>query len=164
MPQVPIDPVEFAAEDFLKPPIRQRNENDALRRAHMLQDPRFASAYKKIECIWNGVGEIASRPDFLSVQERAPPCARRAKRRRYTIRSMSKAPKDNRTPAEKARATARIVGSLKHEGYVPTAEAEAVHQRVARGEITSEEAIEIFRERALKIDAELNARKRPERV
>lgn len=82
----------------------------------------------------------------------------------YIIGGMSKPPKETRSAAEKARASARIVGSLKHEGYVPTAEAEAVHQRVARGEITSEEAIEIFRQRALKMDAELNARKRPERV
>jgi hypothetical protein len=62
---------------------------------------------------------------------------------------MSQAPKDTRSAAEKARATASIIGSLKHEGYVSTPEAEAVHQRVARGEITSEEAIAIFRERGL---------------
>jgi hypothetical protein len=62
---------------------------------------------------------------------------------------MSQAPKDIRSAAEKARDTASIVGNLKHEGYVTTAEAEAVHQGVARGEITSEEAIAIFRERAL---------------
>jgi hypothetical protein len=78
---------------------------------------------------------------------------------------MNQPPKDTRTPAEKARDTAGIVGSLKHEGYVPTADAEAVHQRVARGEITTEEAIEIFRQRALKLDAEISARKRrPERA
>ena len=78
---------------------------------------------------------------------------------------MSQAPKDTRTPAAKARDTASIVGSLKHEGYVPTPEAEAVHQRVARGEITSEEAIKIFRDRALNQDTELTARKRrPERA
>jgi hypothetical protein len=65
---------------------------------------------------------------------------------------MSQAPKDTRSAAEKARDTAAIVGSLTHEGYVPTPEAEAVHQRVARGEITSEEAIRIFRERALEQD------------
>jgi hypothetical protein len=46
---------------------------------------------------------------------------------------MSQAPKDTRSAAEKARDTAGIIGSLKHEGYVPTPEAEAVHQRVARG-------------------------------
>ena len=62
---------------------------------------------------------------------------------------MRQAPKDTRSAAEKARDTAGIVGSLKQEGYVPTAEAEAVHQRVARGENTSEEAIRIFRDRAL---------------
>jgi hypothetical protein len=62
---------------------------------------------------------------------------------------MKKPPKDQRSDAEKVRATTRIVGSLKHEGYVPTAEAEAVHQRVARGEISSDEAIEIFRQRTL---------------
>jgi predicted HNH restriction endonuclease len=62
---------------------------------------------------------------------------------------MSQAPKDTRSAAEKARHTAGIIGSLKHEGYVPTPEAEAVHQRVARGEITTEGAIVIFCERAL---------------
>jgi hypothetical protein len=83
----------------------------------------------------------------------------------YIIGGMSQAPKDTRSAAEKARDTAGIVGSLKHEGYVPTPEAEAVHQRVARGEITSEEAIKIFRDRALNQDTELTARKRrPERA
>jgi hypothetical protein len=61
---------------------------------------------------------------------------------------MNQAPKDTRSAAEKARDTAGIVGSLKQEGYVTTPDAEAVHQRVARGEITSEEAIRIFRDRA----------------
>ncbi len=32
---------------------------------------------------------------------------------------MSQAPKDTRSAAEKARDTAGIIGSLKHEGYVP---------------------------------------------
>jgi hypothetical protein len=78
---------------------------------------------------------------------------------------MSKPSKDTRSAAEKARDTASIVGSLKHEGYVPTPEAEAVHQRVARGEITTEEAIKIFRDRALKQDVEFTARQhRPERA
>jgi hypothetical protein len=57
---------------------------------------------------------------------------------------MSQAPKDTRSAAEKARDTAEIVASWKLEGYVTTPEAEAVHQRVARGEITTEEAIEII--------------------
>jgi hypothetical protein len=83
----------------------------------------------------------------------------------YRIEGMSQAPKDTRSAAEKARDTAGIVGSLKHEGYVPTPEAEAVHNQVARGEITSEEAIKIFRDRALNQDTELTARKRrPERA
>ena len=43
-----------------------------------------------------------------------------------------------------------------HEGYVPTPEAECVHAQVARGEITSEEAIAIFRERALELDRKLS--------
>jgi hypothetical protein len=87
------------------------------------------------------------------------------KRRRSRIASVSKAPKDSRSAAEKARDTAGIVGNLKHEGYVPTPEAEAVHQRVARGEITTEEAIKIYRDRALNQDTELTARKRhPERA
>jgi len=85
--------------------------------------------------------------------------------RRYIICPMRKPSKDTRSAAEKARDTAGIVGSLKHEGYVPTPEAEAVHQRVARGEITTEEAIKIFRDRALNQDTELTARKRhPERA
>jgi hypothetical protein len=60
--------------------------------------------------------------------------------------------KISRSAAQRARDTAGITGSLKHEGYVPTPEAEAVHQRVARGEITTEEAIAIFRARALARD------------
>ena len=87
------------------------------------------------------------------------------KGRGYRIGPMSQAPKDTRSAAEKARDTAGIVGNLKHEGYVPTPEAEAVHQRVARGEITTEEAIKIFRDRALNQDTELTARqRRPERA
>ena len=74
---------------------------------------------------------------------------------------MSQAPKDTRTPAEKARDTAGIIGSLKHEGYVPTPETEAIHQRAERGEITTDELLEIFRQRALKIEAQQCARKRP---
>jgi hypothetical protein len=80
--------------------------------------------------------------------------------RPYIMARMSHPPKDTRTPREKARDTAGIVGSLKHEGYVPTAEAEAVHQRVARGEITSEEAIAIFRERGLERERKVLAHKR----
>ena len=84
--------------------------------------------------------------------------------RGYIMVRMSKPPRDTRSAAEKARDTAGIVGNLKHEGYVPTPEAEAVHQRVSRGEITTEEAIKIFRDRALKQDTELTARRRrPER-
>jgi hypothetical protein len=62
---------------------------------------------------------------------------------------MSQAPKDTRTPGEKARETAGIIGSFKREGYVPNPEDEATHQRSERGEITTEEAIAIFRQRAL---------------
>jgi hypothetical protein len=74
---------------------------------------------------------------------------------------MSQASKDTRSVAERARDTAGIIGSLKHEGYVPTPETEAIHQRAERGEITTDELIEIFRQRALKIEAEQRARKRP---
>jgi hypothetical protein len=42
---------------------------------------------------------------------------------------MSQASKDTRSAAEKARDTAGIIGSLKHEGYVPTPETEAIHPR-----------------------------------
>jgi hypothetical protein len=74
---------------------------------------------------------------------------------------MSQAPKDTRSAAEKARDTAGIIGSLKHEGHVPTPETEAIHQRAERGEITTDELVEIFRQRALKIEAEQRACKRP---
>ena len=60
---------------------------------------------------------------------------------------MSGDPKDTRSEAEKARHTRCIIGSWMHEGYVPTPEAEAVHAQVARGEITTEEAIALFAER-----------------
>lgn len=60
--------------------------------------------------------------------------------------------KISRSAAQRARDTAGIIGSLKHEGYVPTPEAEAVHQRVAHSEIAAEEAITVFRERALARD------------
>jgi hypothetical protein len=68
---------------------------------------------------------------------------------------MSAAPKDARSAAERARDTAGIVGSLKHEGYVPSAPAEAIHAQVAAGELTIEQALGIFRERALQLDAKL---------
>jgi hypothetical protein len=76
---------------------------------------------------------------------------------------MSQAPKDTRTPVEKARDTAGIIGSFKHEGYVPNPEDEAVHQRAERGEITTEEAIAIFRERALEQERKALAAKRQQR-
>jgi hypothetical protein len=74
---------------------------------------------------------------------------------------MSQASKDTRSAAEKARDTASIIGSLKHEGYVPTLETESIHQRAERGEITNDELLEIFRQRALKIESEQHARKSP---
>jgi len=75
---------------------------------------------------------------------------------------MAGAPQDTRTLAEKGRDTENIVASWMHEGYVPTPEAEAVHTQVARGEITSEETIAIFRERALELDRKLSqARSEP---
>jgi len=69
---------------------------------------------------------------------------------------MAPIPKDTRTLAQKAADTRNIVGSLIHEGYVPTLESEAIHSQVARGEITSEEAIEIFRQRALELDRKIS--------
>ncbi len=63
--------------------------------------------------------------------------------------------KISRSAAEKARDTAGIIGSLRHEGYVPNAEDDAIHARQARGEITTEEAIAIFRERALAREVKL---------
>ena len=76
---------------------------------------------------------------------------------------MSQAPKDTRTPAEKVRDTAGIIGSFLHEGYVPNPEDEAIHQRAERGEITTEEAIAIFRERALEQERKALARKTRQR-
>jgi hypothetical protein len=81
---------------------------------------------------------------------------------RYIMAPMSKPSKGDRTPAEKVGATARIIGSLKQEGYVPNAEDEAIHQRALRGEITSAEAITIFRERGLKREQKALTRKRPQ--
>jgi hypothetical protein len=72
---------------------------------------------------------------------------------------MAPIPKDTRTLAQKAADTRNIVGSLIHEGYVPTPEAEAIHSQVARGEITSEEAIEIFRQRTLELDRKISQAK-----
>ena len=72
---------------------------------------------------------------------------------------MARTPKDTRTRAEKARDTRNIIASWMHEGYVPTPVAEAVHAQVARGEITSEQAIAIFRERALELDRKLSQAK-----
>jgi hypothetical protein len=45
--------------------------------------------------------------------------------------------------------------------YVPNPEDEAIHQRAERGEITTEEAIAIFRERALERERQALARKHP---
>ena len=61
---------------------------------------------------------------------------------------MSERPKVPRSPAEQAHDTAAIIGNLRHEGYAPTAEEEAVHQQVARGELSREAAIAIFLARA----------------
>ena len=72
---------------------------------------------------------------------------------------MARTPKDTRTRAEKARDTRNIIASWMHEGYVPTPEAEAVRAQVARGEITSKEAITIFRERALELDRKISRAK-----
>jgi hypothetical protein len=72
---------------------------------------------------------------------------------------MSISPKDARSVTERARDTAGIIGSLKHEGYVPTPEAEAIHAQVAAGVLTTSQAIEIFRERAVALDAQLWGRR-----
>jgi hypothetical protein len=75
------------------------------------------------------------------------------------IVNMAPAPKDTRTFAQKAADTRNIVGSWMHEGYLPTPEAEAIHSQVARGEIISEEATEIFRQRALELDRKITQAK-----
>ena len=74
------------------------------------------------------------------------------------IRPMSQAPKDTRSAAQKALDAASSIESFMHEGYVPNPEDEAIHQRVERGEITTEEAIAILRERALEQDRKALAR------
>ena len=66
-------------------------------------------------------------------------------------------PKDTRTPAEKALDTECIIGSMIHEGYVATPETEAIHARAERGEITTEQLIELFRERGSKMEADHRA-------
>jgi hypothetical protein len=75
---------------------------------------------------------------------------------------MGQAPKDTRSAAEKARDTAGIIGSLMHEGYVPNPKDEAIHQQAERGEITTEEAIAIFRKRAHERERKALTRKRPQ--
>lgn len=75
---------------------------------------------------------------------------------------MSQSPKDTRSAAQKARDTASIIGSLMHEGYVPNPEDEAIHQQVERGEITTEEAIAMFRERSLGRERKALTRERPQ--
>jgi len=69
--------------------------------------------------------------------------------------TMNAPPHDVRSAAELARDTAGIVGSLRHEGYVPSAAAEAIHAQVAAGQLTTAQAIEIFRARAVQLDAAL---------
>jgi hypothetical protein len=80
--------------------------------------------------------------------------------RREYVRTMGQTPKDTRTSAEKARDTAGIIGSFKHEGYVPNAEDEVIHRQAERGEITTEELIAIFRERALERERKLARNRR----
>jgi hypothetical protein len=77
---------------------------------------------------------------------------------------MSSHSKDVRTAAQKAGVTTRIVGSLKHEGYVPNSEDEAIHQQALRGEITSEQTIAIFRKRGLEREQKALTQKRPQRA
>jgi len=57
---------------------------------------------------------------------------------------MSQAPKDTRTPAEKARDNRWHHRELMHEGYVPNPEDEAIHQRAELGEITTEQSSQFF--------------------
>ena len=71
----------------------------------------------------------------------------------FIIPGMNSRLKRPRSAAEKARDTGAIIGNLRHEGYAPTAEEEAVHQRVTRGELSTEQAITIFRERGLAAEA-----------
>lgn len=84
---------------------------------------------------------------------------------RSIIQGMSNHRKPIRSAAEKARDTAAIIGSMRHEGYAPTADEEAIHQRVASGEITRDQAKAIFLEQARAIDATLlNPRRRTQRT
>lgn len=74
---------------------------------------------------------------------------------------MNGAAKDTRSEAEKEWDTRRIIGSWMHEGYVPTPEAEEIHQRARRGEISSEQAIALFAQRALELDRKLSQARAP---
>lgn len=74
-------------------------------------------------------------------------------KRWFIIPPMTSHRKRTRSAAEKARDTGAIIGNLRHEGYAPSAEEEAVHQRVARGELSAEQAIAIFREHGLAAEA-----------
>jgi hypothetical protein len=73
---------------------------------------------------------------------------------------MSTPPKDPRSAAERARDTAGIIGELEAGGLCAHPEAEAIHERAARGEITTGEAIELFRQRPLRMEAEAIALER----
>lgn len=84
-----------------------------------------------------------------------------SRRTRRIIAPMPTRLKTRRTPAEMARDTAAIIGNLRHEGYVPTAADEAVHAHVKRGELTTEQAIAVFRDRGLA--AEATAGKHPKK-
>jgi hypothetical protein len=83
------------------------------------------------------------------------------RRARRIIAPMPTRLKSRRSPAEVARDTAAIIGNLRHEGYEPNAADEAIHARVARGELTTEQAIAAFRDRGLA--AEAAAEKRPKK-
>jgi hypothetical protein len=54
---------------------------------------------------------------------------------------MTQAPKDIRSPADKALDTGGIVGSIEHEDYVSHSEKRGAHQRVTWDDMTTEEAI-----------------------
>jgi len=79
------DPEERAAEAFVKRRSVGWNADDESRHGQALQDPEFAAAASKIERVWEGIGQNANRPEFLTLREQALARARRANRRRWML-------------------------------------------------------------------------------
>jgi transmembrane sensor len=51
----------------------------------LLRDPDSAGAVQNIDRVWQGIGQNANRPEFLTLREQALARARRANRRRWSL-------------------------------------------------------------------------------